>query len=184
MQRVSQADLKSSTNQDGHYDLEYEGSFFNGLRHGFGTLSDSCAGTVCKGRWHNDKPISSKWRITLKDDSVYSGEAKVNEDDNCLEVVEAATIWTDLPQSDIPPMSNNFSIDIPNPHVFGAMKYENGDIFIGMFKDGLRHGNGSLFQNGEKLEGIWEESVLINTEKKAMISTTNDYDNINIQDRL
>lgn len=34
-------------------------------------------------------------------------------------------------------------------HVFGYNKYNNGDIYIGQFEDGMKHGRGIYFVNGE-----------------------------------
>ncbi len=145
-----------------HQDLtiEYEGEFFNGHRHGYGTLKNSNEdGVICKGYWHRDEPMNGKWRITWPDSRVYSGEVKVVEEE--LGNVTKKEVWTTFPESDVPPMPLNFEIVTPLPHGFGAMRYENGDIHIGNFEDGVRKGHGSFFVNGEQIQGNWNGDQII-----------------------
>ena len=141
--------------QNGNVRITYDGDFHNGLRHGFGTLQNDHNGVTCRGRWHCDKAMNAKWRIMMADGCIYSGDVKVREEKGNLEV------WTTFPGSDMPPIPRNFEISTPQPHGFGAMKYSNGDIFIGSFVDGDRKGTGSLFVNEQKIEGTWEGDQLI-----------------------
>lgn len=155
--------FQRSRSQDDTYGkvtLQYEGSFFNGLRHGYGSLVDHDRRTVFKGNWHRDQPQNGKWRITYENGETYSGDAVVKE----LPIDEVEDNhqdwWSDLPQADIPPKPLNFRTGIPRRCGFGAMKYNNGEVYIGLFKDDSRHGSGSIFREGEKIDGIWENDVL------------------------
>ena len=41
------------------------------------------------------------------------------------------------------------------------IRYANGDVFEGFFKNGLQHGAGSLrYENGSKRDGTWKEGKL------------------------
>lgn len=131
---------------------QYEGEFFNGLRHGFGQLKNKKSGLICKGPWHCDKPLSGKWRITYPNGCIYSGNAKVDDDNH----ISAA--WTAVQGSNIPSpsMPFNFEISTPIPDGFGAIRYTNENVYIGQFKNGAREGYGSLFVNGIISEGVWD----------------------------
>ena len=173
--------LPKGGNQSPDHDssLQYEGTFFNGLRQGFGMLANKSNGIICKGYWHRDKPVNGKWRITFKDGSIYSGDVKIREEEDASTNSGTRTaIWSNLPESNIPPVSSNFEIRIPLPDGFGAMRYSNGDVYIGTFKDGMRKGSGSLFANGEKLEGVWEDDVLDIDDNGTIASTMNEYSDI------
>ena len=140
--------------------IKYDGEFYNGLRHGFGTLANGHSGVICSGYWHCDEPMNGKWRISMPDGCIYSGDVKVNEKED-LGSIDRKDTWTNFPGSDIPPMPLNFEISTPQPNGFGAMRYSDGEIYIGNFKDGVRKGLGSLFVNGEQVEGIWDGDQLI-----------------------
>ena len=59
----------------------------------------------------------------------------------------------------------------------GCFHYENGDIYIGQFKNGKRNGNGQIYDkdNNLKVEGEFLDDKLINEEKSD--NDNNDYNN-------
>jgi hypothetical protein len=117
--------------------VRYEGSFSHGKRHGFGSLTCESEGTVCKGMFSNDEPVHGKWRICYSDGSIYSGQARVlGEDECCLNVRDHHIIVV--------------------PEGFGTKKFGNGNIYVGPFKNGKRHGTGNcMFASGDQWEGNW-----------------------------
>ena len=127
--------------------IKYEGSFVNGQRHGFGTLTNTADGTSYKGNWHKDIPISGKWRISING-TVYSGEAYVNDseelsdDDNSYaqqredreDMKQRSSVISSDDRCPISLQTDN--IIFPQPNGFGTMKYDNGDVYIGQFAEG------------------------------------------------
>ena len=146
---------------------------------------------LCKGHFFQDEPISGKWRIHFPSGSIYSGDVKVikkhvdrNSSKSEIQICENSALnfkaasSTGFPESDIPAIPSSFSIDLPKPNGFGAMRYCDGDVYIGQFKDGYRHGHGSLFQDGEKIEGTWEKDLLVNDGLCITASVLVEYDSV------
>jgi len=135
--------------------MEYEGSFCLGHLHGYGTLTTNTlsGAVVCKGNWQRNKPVPGKWRIQFSDGSIYSGEAKTEEySENRSSSLESRT----LNSQDLPELLGDWETFTPQPDGFGTIKYVNGDVFIGSFIDGKRHGRGTCeFANGDRWEGEW-----------------------------
>jgi hypothetical protein len=69
---------------------------------------------------------------------------------------------TDSSKSEAPLVIDTFEIVMPSPHGFGALRYSNGDVYIGKFQNGTRMGLGALFiSGGVKLEGTWKNDKLV-----------------------
>lgn len=43
---------------------------------------------------------------------------------------------------------------------YGTLTFKNGTKFVGMFKDGLRHGDGSIYYKGSVEMGKWVNGKL------------------------
>lgn len=124
--------------------IRYEGTFYNGLRHGYGTLTNTLEDSVISGDWRQDSPVSGKWKIKMNDSS-YSGEAAIfesgtvsngsgddeeDQDDAYIKHLSCHS-FDELPkQLDVDKCS------LPQPHGFGTMKYSNGDVYVGNFVRG------------------------------------------------
>ena len=152
MDGATERKLSSSSIKNTVSTIQYEGSFFHGMCHGYGTLSDNAipGGTEYKGTWSKNKPATGKWRIRFADGSLYSGEA---------------TVIQQMPMRDA--RRKDFSsldlldIILPCPDGFGTMKYASGDIYVGKFIDGKRNGVGTCkFSNGDHWEGDWLDDSL------------------------
>ena len=61
--------------------VQFEGTFVRGRRHGYGALSSEADGTVYKGNWHHDRPVTGRWRIRYGDETIYSGHARATVDE-------------------------------------------------------------------------------------------------------
>ena len=113
--------------------VRWEGKFAKSMRHGYGVLSNETEGTVYKGVWSNDRPLSGKWRIEYGDGGMYSGQARVLDDQEAKEDKILVV-----------------------PDGFGTLKYANGDCYAGTFELGVRSGTGTCqFSTGEIWEGDW-----------------------------
>ena len=45
---------------------------------------------------------------------------------------------------------------------YGTLTFKNGTKFVGMFKNGLRHGDGSIYYKGSVEMGKWSNGKLTN----------------------
>jgi hypothetical protein len=142
--RSSTSSNTNNNDRPGVTMIQYEGSFVNGLRHGFGTLTNTLDGTEYKGEWHKDVPISGKWRISMNG-TVFSGEAKVcNEksldaDNHVAQKREEVTQRLSMSSFNdnlSPILLQTDNIVLPQPDGFGTMSYANGDVYIGQFEKG------------------------------------------------
>lgn len=46
-------------------------------------------------------------------------------------------------------------------HGKGILLLENGEKYVGGFVNDLVHGKGTFYGNNSKIEGVWEENMLI-----------------------
>ena len=156
----------------------YQGLFFNGLRHGFGSVSiNKEKALVLKGPFHKDVQVSGKWRINYPDGQVFSGDAIVQEEITYKEFKPEDGIKIIPSTSDAPRILTRDTYQIPTPNGFGAFRYQNSDVYIGEFQNGLRQGSGSLFSNGVQLSGNWKEDRL-NLDNSREISTLTEFSDI------
>ena len=44
---------------------------------------------------------------------------------------------------------------------YGTLTFKNGTKFVGVFKDGLRHGDGSIYYKGSVEMGKWVNGKLL-----------------------
>jgi len=169
MQMQPYDDTESSEMSENQKELQYQGLFFGGLRHGYGVLVNECKGIILKGNWHKNKTINGKWRIEYPDGSIYSGDAKVIQDLHPENRDEDFSLLVDLSKPEAP------FVHTPTPHGFGALRLSNADVYIGQFKDGKRMGLGSLFTpGGVKLEGNWENDNLVVDDKVSTLAEFSD----------
>eukprot|EP00551_Chaetoceros_affinis_P015989 CAMPEP_0203696580 /NCGR_PEP_ID=MMETSP0091-20130426/7757_1 /ASSEMBLY_ACC=CAM_ASM_001089 /TAXON_ID=426623 /ORGANISM="Chaetoceros affinis, Strain CCMP159" /LENGTH=157 /DNA_ID=CAMNT_0050568385 /DNA_START=127 /DNA_END=600 /DNA_ORIENTATION=- len=120
--------------------------------------------TEYRGEWHKDVPISGKWRISMNG-TVYSGDAKVFDDeiadfeitDDKDEEREELQCLSMISSDDLPPNPLEIcQLILPKPDGLGTMRYDNGDVYVGQFKKGLRHGSGTcIYADQERWDGIW-----------------------------
>jgi len=164
--------------------IQYEGSFYNGFRHGLGTLKNTFDNIEYKGQWYRDVPVSGKWRISMNN-SLYSGEATVFDEDNddVHSQNDDNQMTTQIPLpvisgDDLPPNYLKTGKLLPQPHGFGTMKYENGDVYVGNFVKGLRHGTGTcIFENGQdRWDGEWMNDKM--NRKGQMVAISNFKENL------
>jgi hypothetical protein len=113
--------------------IRFEGEFSVGMKHGYGVLSNESENTEWKGIWSHDKPVSGKWRVRYSDGGLFVGHGQVLE--------ENASIGDRV---------------VVIPEGFGTFQYQNGDVYVGTFEYGIRHGFGTCkFATGEQWEGAW-----------------------------
>jgi hypothetical protein len=118
--------------------VRWEGTFVGGEKHGYGVLTNETENTEYKGVWSHNVPVSGKWRIQFRDGGIYSGQARVLDDNKCGSEQVLAI-----------------------PEGFGTYQYANGDVYVGQFEFGIRSGEGNCqFVSGERWEGAWKGDQL------------------------
>ena len=151
----------------------YEGDFKNGLKHGKGI--GTYYGNRYEGNWEKGQE-SGKGIKTYKNGDRYEGDFK---NDNLYGKGIYTYLQGYIYNGDYVynEMNGKCIIQYPNGERFegefiknikseGTMYYPNGDRYEGEFTknnclDLYRHGKGSFFSNGKKIEGIWDNDSLV-----------------------
>lgn len=126
----------------------YKGYFKNGKYHGTGTYT-YINGKVISGSWHENEIINS------------NSSSEYSSNSNSI----ASSIPTNS-NTRLKDCNSNYCHDCS-----GTLRYSNGNIYSGKFRNGKPHGSGKVTQpNGTIIYGEWKKNRLI---KKTRTSNSN-----------
>jgi hypothetical protein len=133
----------------------YEGSFFNGQKHGKGFFL-APDGKKIEEDWKHGRLVSGKGKVDLSGQGEYTGDlinGKRNGDGTMV-----------YPEGhEFKKYDGSWENDLYSGE--GSLTWSNGDKYIGKWKDGKRHGKGSMTfskNNSEgylKYEGNWKDNL-------------------------
>ena len=142
---------------------DYTGPWKNGKFHGEGTLRWK-TGQVYVGGFKNDK-FCGKGKMTFKDGDTYEGNFKNDEFHGKGKMTFASgcswanSIHVDYARSAV--YDGDFEND--NRHGHGTMTYSDGDVYVGGWLSGQRHGQGTEMMNHSIIDNPVVSTVYVGT---------------------
>jgi len=142
---------------------DYTGPWKNGKFHGKGTLRWKC-GQVYVGGFKNDK-FCGKGKMTFEDGDTYEGDFKNDEFHGKGKMTFASgcswanSIHVDYARSAV--YDGDFEND--NRHGHGTMTYSDGDVYVGGWLSGQRHGQGTEMMNHSIIDNPVVSTVYVGT---------------------
>lgn len=132
----------------------YTGTFKDGKKDGQGKLI-SADGKTYVGQFKNDQP-NGKGTVVMPDGKKFTGtfvEGEIEVKQAGAEAKPPKPQKGELPECDV-------TMAAPWKHCLGALKFPNGDVYLGEFRDGKATGRGTItFASGGKYDGEFRNGV-------------------------
>jgi hypothetical protein len=134
---------------------KYEGEWKNSNYHGQGTFFYE-GGSKYIGEWKDGEEHGSGVKITVWSNNDYTSEKKGFWQNGKYIGEEEIEVY----KKKLDEFTKMFCVSGDCEEGIGTYKYATGDIYVGEWRDGYRHGKGTLNRvNSEIQEGLWENDI-------------------------